>query len=85
MLLRVLVLILGSGSCLSLLAQQGHLLDSLLLGYEQAPTDSAKYPYVDELFWQHIYSDKEQAREYAYDAIHNSRRLSSIERLFDHS
>lgn len=50
-------------------------LDSLLVGYEQAPNDSVKFLYADELFWQYVYKDLEKSKPFIEASLSLADRL----------
>lgn len=68
------ICLMSSIACRS---QDAAFMDSLLLGFEQAPTDSLKYGYADELFWQHIYANVDTALLYVQEALAIADRLES--------
>ncbi|MEM9936301.1 MAG: sensor histidine kinase [Bacteroidota bacterium] len=58
-------------------SQNEAVIDSLVNGLENAPTDSAKFAYADELFWQWIYIDQTKGYEYGLEALGIAKRMSA--------
>ncbi len=79
---NVLHLILGIVMLLPYLssAQSNRLLDSLLSGYNTATTDSQKYAYASELFWEHIYREPDTGFKYAALAFDAAERMGDQEK-----
>ncbi|MEL6194045.1 MAG: sensor histidine kinase [Bacteroidota bacterium] len=68
------LLLIGS----HLFSQDEAVIDSLVNGLENAPTDSAKFAYADELFWQWIYIDQTKGYEYGLEALEIAGRMSEV-------
>ena len=66
------LLLMGS----HLFSQDEAVIDSLVNGLENAPTDSAKFAYADELFWQWIYIDQTKGYEYGLEALGIADRMN---------
>ncbi len=76
MIQRSLLLIFYCLFPLSFFPQSTTILDSLINGFDTASSDSLKYVYADELFWQLIYTDKDKSVSYGQEALSLAQQLN---------
>ncbi len=78
---RVYLLIINSFIfSINSLAQPQSLLDSLISGYDHASSDSQKYVYASELFWEYINLEPDTGFFYAQKALEAAERMKDMEK-----